>query len=1149
MAVIFFGSAFVRRPKGRFHFPRVSSFHWALSAFLFLALPFFPALSAQDNPPGANPVPKPVARIDLSVVGYRQPSRGDRLTEEWSESLDFVDADHALLTFNPKKLFKRLPDCPHDHLDRLMHAVLLEVPSGKVVKETDWYLHDQRRYLWPLGSGRFLLRKLNSLYVVDSTLHEELLMSSPKDLLWVAVTPDQKEIIVETAETEKAVKGIPPGASPPPEQTKTKFRIEFLDARSWAPQRTIETNEIVDLDGTSTGYADFIHKADLWLIRFGPTPAQRKNIARLRSQSVPEVVYSSDNSLLIGRHSSTGHDYSVSAFTVSGRRLWRQRWSQFRYSPAIARNADNSRFGLSTLIVKPPSSAAATSGGDESDVNHGIEQNIQIFETASGTPIESVNVSPVVLSEQNFALSPDGRQLATIRDTAIELYALPRSCEEELAKFTALKADVPGLYMLTSNSQADFPLGPEAGPNGVTSEATDVVNDAPPLPLPGIQDPSDSVQHTPGSTAQLASFKTPDSPGAPPLPTVDRPGKDETVATFRAASQAVVVDVVVTDSKGNPVKGLRQQDFEVTEDGQPQQVRYFREFSDSRTSPASDASSMPSRAKSLPNVFSNDTRKPDLAAVTVILLDLLNTPMQDQQRARQELLKFLRTKPKDAQFALCTLSSTRGPDHTPLRLIQGFTPDETLLLTVASGKKGAPQSVSWRAAAQGMDFAVSSIKDLAKNDPMDNWQGLLVGLQEMQAEERVVDTDARVGLTIDALSQLARYLSGIPGRKNLVWLSGSFPVSIFSAESLNNSPNLDNRNYANKIKQATNLFAQGQIAVYPIDVRGLDAGNISASNIGGIAPDLIGVPSAVGQITNGGQVPKMGEITVESPYEAFQQQGMDELATRSAEIAAINQVAAETGGKAFFNTNGIKEAIATAVEQGSNYYTLSYSPANKDYNGKFRKIKIVLSQKGHHLHYRPGYFAEDPYAPAKDADLSRGIRAAAMQHGSPQSHQILFSVRVVPLGPKTKVDSAKVGEVLLASTKKPTLPAEVEVQHYSIDYAVDSFGLRFIPSQDGNYHSALTFMFESFDSDGGLLSGVSNVGTSDIEPAVYKDVLSGGCRLHQEIDVPVKAAFLRIGIQDQMSNHVGTVELPLPVPAPPDVPRLVRHSLPEIEPD
>jgi hypothetical protein len=78
---------------------------------------------------------------------------------------------------------------------------------------------------------------------------------------------------------------------------------------------------------------------------------------------------------------------------------------------------------------------------------------------------------------------------------------------------------------------------------------------------------------------------------------------------------------------------------------------------------------------------------------------------------------------------------------------------------------------------------------------------------------------------------------------------------------------------------------------------------------------------------------------------------------------------------------------------------------------------------------------------------------------------------------------------------------------------------------------------------------VSRVWTSDLKPGDYKDVIGGGVRIHQEVDVPVKAVSLRLGVNDANSNHLGTIELPLPVSSPPDIPRVVKHSMPEIEPD
>ena len=749
-----------------------------------------------------------------------------RLTDEAGMSLDFVDRDHVLVTFNPKKLFTRLSNCPPGHADRLVHAAILEVPSGKIVRETDWYLHDHRRYIWPLGSGKFLLRKWNSLFLVDSTLKEKLLLESPRNLLWVSVTPDKKQIIVGTAENKDAANN--PSREPAESKNKQEFQLEFLDLNSLAAQRTVKLNKIVELDGTSAGYADSIHKGDLYLIRFGPTPDQRQNIARVRSRCVPEVVYPSDNSLLIGRCPLTGNEYIVSAFTVPGRRLWRQDWSELRYFPAIARNQDDSRVAVST-VIRSADPITETKAGDESeidnDINHGLEQNIQVFETASGKAIRSVNVNPVVMSGQNFSLSPDGRRLAVLHDSGVQFYDLPPISDEERAKFTALKADVPGLYMVSSKTGADVLLDPEPGDESSTPETA---------ALSGNASPSGAQQNQ--ATSEVSERRSDAATLPPPVaPAASSEATGAPVTTFKASTQAVVVDVVVTDNKNHPVHGLRQQDFQIIEDGKPQNARYFHEVGGVEGVASPDLKP-PVQPASAANVFSNNTHAPEPGSVTLVLLDLLNTPSADQQHAREQLIKFLKTKPSSFQFGLSTLSSDRA---SHLRLIQGFTADENLLLSAINGKNAVPQAVRWQVAAAGTENSVGTVRQAAQEGPMGGWTALLHGLETMQAEQQVTDTDTRVGITIDALMQLARYLAGIPGRKNLVWLSGSFPIALFSNTDIN-SPGSDNRNYGNRFKQATNLLAEAQVAVYPVDVRGLIADDVtSAESMGRGARDVV----------------------------------------------------------------------------------------------------------------------------------------------------------------------------------------------------------------------------------------------------------------------------------------------------------------------
>lgn len=418
---------------------------WSACAIAFcLCVPAFllPA-SAQKNPDFVLSEPRPFVQIDLSDLGYRGLSRAARFDFDANVSLDFVDANHLLLTFNQKRLFRRLRECTRDHDDRLVRAMVLEIPQATVVTQAIWYLHDHRRYLWPLNYGQFLLRKGNDLYIVDSTLHEKLLMSSAKPLWWVAVTPDRRQVIVETALYTNAVPYEKSDSGLPEERrgTKPRFQLQFLDLATLAPQRTIFLKAPIHLDGTRAGYSDFVRKGNLWLIRFGPSAGERKNLIRLRSQATPRIFYSTSNSVLIGENSGPPKDYfNLASFTLTGRRLWRQRLDRARYFPTLVSTENQSRFAFSSLTAVSGATDPASDNDDLSEDNlpDDFEQNVQVMETASGRPVISLHVSPAIQSGGNVALSPDGHTMAALQSSALSLYELPPAPEQESILLAAL---------------------------------------------------------------------------------------------------------------------------------------------------------------------------------------------------------------------------------------------------------------------------------------------------------------------------------------------------------------------------------------------------------------------------------------------------------------------------------------------------------------------------------------------------------------------------------------------------------------------------------------------------------------------------------------------------------------------------------------
>ena len=116
---------------------------------------------------------------------------------------------------------------------------------------------------------------------------------------------------------------------------------------------------------------------------------------------------------------------------------------------------------------------------------------------------------------------------------------------------------------------------------------------------------------------------------------------------------------------------------------------------------------------------------------------------------------------------------------------------------------------------------------------MDTSQGLASQIGEVQnfeKEEYSMTIDLRAKETLGAMAQIGQYLSGIPGRKNLIWLSESFPLSIAPDPETGNNPFAGIRDYAEQVKLVANVLTDAQVAVYPMDVRGLQANQVLSAS-------------------------------------------------------------------------------------------------------------------------------------------------------------------------------------------------------------------------------------------------------------------------------------------------------------------------------
>jgi len=244
----------------------------------------------------------------------------------------------------------------------------------------------------------------------------------------------------------------------------------------------------------------------------------------------------------------------------------------------------------------------------------------------------------------------------------------------------------------------------------------------------------------------------------------------------------------------------------------------------------------------------------------------------------------------------------------------------------------------------------------------------------------------------------------------------------------------------------------------------------------------------------------------------------------------MKQMAADTGGMAFVDDNGLKAAVQQAIEEGSDYYTLAYTPTDRNWNGKYRSIQVKLDRDHVTLAYRHGYYADSPSAaPRRNADAQEKERVelphydplhAAMMYGAPQPTQIVFAASVRPAA--AGVESAA------APGNRPGANVTGPFRRYTIDFFFNPASLDCPATFDGNRHCAVEFTTIAYDRGGALVNVESEPVRISLEPAGYAGALKDHLHHRQQISVPVKGNFyLRLGIRDAETNHVGAVELPV----------------------
>jgi hypothetical protein len=347
---------------------------------------------------------QPTLRIPAEPLGYRPPGRLYLLARYNSSSLDFLDPTHLLLTFRAPRLLVRREGS--DGMDQVVHADVVELPTGKVVAEDEWLLHDRARYVWRLADNKVLLRIGPHLYEADNQLHLKELYESPTDLEAVETSPDGRLLVMET-ELEKHT---------PEEHDRLDQPKLMLTARAEAA---------ADLPASLEGFFTQEEvQGGVWNVRFHrydkPQSTDGEIVTQTSSTCEPMEKVLNEQSVLVLSCPRGHNDRFVAAYSLNSRKLWDGRWKSNFTWPSFRVAQDGGSVAISWIAVNHPVSAQEQI--DDQDVQN---QVVSVLDSRTGNLRLALLIKPIVSAGGNFALSADGKRLAVLNRGSLEVYDIP----------------------------------------------------------------------------------------------------------------------------------------------------------------------------------------------------------------------------------------------------------------------------------------------------------------------------------------------------------------------------------------------------------------------------------------------------------------------------------------------------------------------------------------------------------------------------------------------------------------------------------------------------------------------------------------------------------------------------------------------------
>jgi VWFA-related protein len=583
----------------------------------------------------------------------------------------------------------------------------------------------------------------------------------------------------------------------------------------------------------------------------------------------------------------------------------------------------------------------------------------------------------------------------------------------------------------------------------------------------------------------------PPQPAQTPAQTQTPPAQEPVV---RIATELVQIDIVVTNREGKLVGDLKREDFQLLEDGVPQQLSHFAVGTATR--PATWLTAERPRRNPSESTVVQPVEVPN--RYVVLAVDDIHIAPENLAYAKQMLQRFLREQMTSGdQVAVATTTGSLG-------LLQQFTNErpvlERAINRLTSQQRSAtnafdvPRITDYQAELidlgdqDATELAVQEILRLENPQPPQPPRG---GRSSSQANEGGMSPRERAAVqarsrarmivtenahftqsTLSTLENLIRSLRDLPGRKLMVLLSDGF----FMGGSIGNK-SLD-------IRRVTDAATRAGVVIYAMDTRGLYATNPAgdASQPSGIEQTL---PGARARIEGSGL---------------------------EARRNGLNALARDTGGFPVFDTNDFSVGLKRILADNETYYVLAWEPEQSYRDGRFRKIEVKLL--GHpelKVRTRKGYFAPDDRAKAKEVEKAKEIERkgekailAAKQEQLRVGLAALFPLRAVPVELAADfIDTLESGAVALVTA---------QIEAATLNFA----------AANGMQKTALDVVTVIFDEKGKVVTNFSDRLNLNLQPQVHEQVLRRGL-LYRKL-VQLKPGFyqVRLAIREEGSGQLGS---------------------------